>query len=68
MAKLKYIDHSHENPVQACHDFLNSRFDKPGFAGSGGVSIDPDHCHSICGQIYARFRVYEEKSVKKNGK
>ena len=51
-----YVDHTNEEPVQAFHDFLNSRFDKPGFAGSGGVNIDPDHCHSICGQIYARFQ------------
>ena len=56
MAKLHYVDHTNENPIKAFLDFINSRFDKPGFAGSGGVSIDPDDCHSICGEIYARFQ------------
>ena len=55
MAKLQYIDHSHEDPVQAFHDFRNTCFYKPGYIGSGGVSVDPDDCHSICGQIYERF-------------
>ena len=56
MAKLHYVDHTNEDPVQAFLDFRNTCSYKTGFIESGGVSIDPDDCHSICGQIYARFQ------------
>ena len=56
MAQLQIVDHTNEDPVQALLDFRNTCSYKTGFIGSGGVSIDPDDCHSICGEIYARFR------------
>jgi hypothetical protein len=56
MAKLKYVDHTNEDPVQALLDFRNTCSYKTGYIGSGGVSIDSDDCHSICGEIYARFQ------------
>ena len=56
MAKLYYVDHTTEDPVQTFLDFRNTCSYKTGYIGSGGVSIDPDDCHSICGEIYARFQ------------
>ena len=56
MAQLQIVDHTNEDPVQAFLDFRNTCSYKTGYIGSGGVSIDSDDCHSICGEIYARFQ------------
>ena len=56
MAQLQIVDHTNEDPVQALLDFRNTCSYKTGYIGSGGVSIDSDDCHSICGEIYARFQ------------